>query len=108
MVKLINPQAPLGRAPGKKKLVKIMAANHDRTCGILLMLVSTALFAFFTMWVIIMPMVDADHPLQQFFPDRYYGLLIPFLIGAIFLTITTSFIGIVLAQSQEKFHDTGL
>ena len=64
------------------------------------MVVSTAIFAFFTMWVIIMPMVDADHPLQQFFPDRYIGLLIPFLIGSICLTITTSFIGIVLAQSE--------
>ena len=76
-----------------------MAANHDRAYGIVLMILSTAIFTFFTFWVIIMPLVDADHPLQQFFPDRYFGLLLPFLMGVICLTTTTSFIGVVMAQS---------
>jgi dolichol phosphate-mannose biosynthesis regulatory protein len=79
-----------------------MASNNDRSNGIMILIISTSMFAYFTFWVIIMPMVDADHPLQHFFPDRYIGLAIPFLIGSICLTITTSFIGIVLAQSESK------
>ena len=81
-----------------------MAANHDRARGIVIMIISTSIFTYFTFWIIIMPMVDADHPLQQFFPDRYVGLLIPFLIGAVCLTITTSFIGIIMAQSEIKWR----
>ena len=75
-----------------------MAASHDRANGIALMIVSTLVFTFYTFWVIILPFVDTDHPLHGYFPDRKVGLLIPFLIGVFILTITTSFIGIVMIR----------
>eukprot|EP00347_Sterkiella_histriomuscorum_P007092 403350286 len=52
----------------------------------------------------ISPSIDANHPMQQYFPERKWGIVVPILLGITFLIISLTFIGIALL-SDQKIHE---
>ena len=48
------------------------------------------------------PFVDASHPLQVYFPDRHYAVLIPAVLLVVGIMAITSFISYVLIKAQMK------
>ena len=36
-----------------------------------------AAYAYFTLWVVVVPLIDADHAVHAFFPERYWALALP-------------------------------
>ncbi|KDO26995.1 hypothetical protein SPRG_07708 [Saprolegnia parasitica CBS 223.65] len=78
-----------------------MGASSDQTVGAILLAISVSTFAYYTLWVIITPFVDKDHVVQGFFPDRHYAIAIPAILLVIFLTICSTFIGLVMIKSKH-------
>jgi dolichyl-phosphate mannosyltransferase polypeptide 2 regulatory subunit len=73
----------------------------DRALGLLLLLFSSTLFAYYTFWVIITPFVDTDHFVHNYFPAREYAIIIPGLAGAALISFVLVFVGVVMVKSQH-------
>ncbi len=46
-----------------------------------------AAYAWYTAWIVLSPLVSASHPVQAFFPDRYWGLAVPVAVGVTLLSV---------------------
>ena len=73
---------------------------QDRIFGGALLVFALALFAYYTLWVIVTPFVAADHPVQALFPDRALALLIPAYLFVLVLTVAGTFIGFVMLRAK--------
>jgi dolichyl-phosphate mannosyltransferase polypeptide 2 regulatory subunit len=49
----------------------------DRVLGVALLVASTAGFAYYTVWTLALPFVDADQPLHRLFPPRHWAVALP-------------------------------
>ncbi|ETV94885.1 hypothetical protein H310_11540 [Aphanomyces invadans] len=77
-----------------------MGGSSDQRSGAILLAVSVVSYVYYFLWVIITPFVDKGHIVQSFFPERYYAIAIPSIILVVFLTICSTFIGLVMIQSK--------
>ncbi|KAI6702432.1 hypothetical protein NL676_011568 [Syzygium grande] len=74
----------------------------DRVVGFLLTLISLSIFTYYTFWVIILPFVDSDHFIHQYFLPQEYAILIPVFAGVALLCFLCVFIGFVKLKSKKK------
>ncbi|KAJ9135109.1 hypothetical protein P3X46_032328 [Hevea brasiliensis] len=74
----------------------------DRAVGFLLSFISLSIFTYYTFWVIILPFVDSDHFIHQYFPPLEYAILIPVFAGVTLLFFLCVFIGMVILKSKKK------
>ncbi|RZC79491.1 hypothetical protein C5167_003725 [Papaver somniferum] len=49
----------------------------DKTVGLLLTVISLSIFTYYTFWVIILPFVETDHFIHNYFLPQEYAILIP-------------------------------
>ncbi|KAJ1976944.1 hypothetical protein H4R35_002486, partial [Dimargaris xerosporica] len=63
-----------------------MSAVQDKTVGALLLLLSVGAFGYYTIWTLVMPFVDEDHPFHRFFLPREYAIRIPVVLILVGLT----------------------
>ncbi|PON43816.1 Dolichol phosphate-mannose biosynthesis regulatory [Trema orientale] len=74
----------------------------DKAVGFLLSLISLSIFTYYTFWVIILPFVDSDHFIQQYFLPQEYAILIPVFAGVVLLCFLSIFIGSVMLKTKRK------
>ena len=74
-------------------------ALADRTLGALLLCAAVGVFAYYTVWTIVLPFVDAGHPLQRLFPDAYYALAAPLVLLVAGLAVIGSLIAMVMIKA---------
>ncbi|KAJ1908173.1 Dolichol phosphate-mannose biosynthesis regulatory protein [Tieghemiomyces parasiticus] len=79
-----------------------MSATQDKAVGAFLLLVSVAVFGYYTIWTIIMPFVDEDHPFHAFFLPREYAIRIPVVLILLGLTVVGAFLSLVMIKSEKK------
>jgi hypothetical protein len=48
------------------------------------------------------PFVDADHPVQTYFPERKWAIMIPTTLFILVLAVTGTFVGLVMIKSGKK------
>jgi hypothetical protein len=48
------------------------------------------------------PFVDADHPLQAWFPERRWAIAIPTVLFITVVAVAGTFVGLVMAKSGKK------
>jgi dolichyl-phosphate mannosyltransferase polypeptide 2 regulatory subunit len=53
----------------------------SRTIGAVSLVLILAFWSYYTVWILITPIVDSDHPLQNYFPDRMMGIMTTTLLG---------------------------
>ncbi|KAL1971734.1 hypothetical protein VTN31DRAFT_1822 [Thermomyces dupontii] len=70
--------------------------------GSAMLLIATAVFLYYTAWTLLMPFVDDDHPLHNFFPPRVWAIRIPVILTILGSTVVGSFMGIVMIRSSRK------
>ena len=46
--------------------------------------------------MLFMPIIDEDHALQNYFPDRMYGVMVPTLAGYFLISIFFTLAGFIL------------
>ncbi|CAN6457924.1 unnamed protein product [Victoria cruziana] len=74
----------------------------DKAVGLVLSLVSVSIFTYYTFWVIILPFVDSDHFIHNYFLPKEYALIIPIFAGVSLLSFLFMFIGYVMLKSKKK------
>ena len=63
-------------------------------CAILL------LYTYYTVWILVTPIVDSDHPLQNYFPDRMLGIMTTTLLGYGQIAFMLTSAGIILVRDS--------
>lgn len=64
--------------------------------------VATAVFAYYTTWVFVLPFVDESNALNTLFLPREYAIKLPFLLLLLSGLGVSTFIGRVLIKNAEK------
>ncbi|KAH9076802.1 dolichyl-phosphate mannosyltransferase polypeptide 2, regulatory subunit [Aphanomyces euteiches] len=83
-----------------------MGGSSDQSSGAILLAVSVASYIYYALWVFVTPFVDKDHAVQSFFPERYYAMAIPSVLLVVFLTVCSTFIGLVMIRSKPPKTQT--
>ncbi|KAL1918912.1 uncharacterized protein VTP21DRAFT_2293 [Calcarisporiella thermophila] len=79
-----------------------MANGQDRAVGAAALLVSVFIFVYYTIWALVLPFVDENQPVHNFFPDRSYAITIPVVLLICGLTVIFGFLALVMIKSQKK------
>ncbi|KAH8554648.1 dolichol phosphate-mannose biosynthesis regulatory [Umbelopsis sp. PMI_123] len=79
-----------------------MANGKDKAVGAAAFSIAVTVFVYYTTWALIMPFVDEDHPLHNYFPPDEYRIRIPLLILVVGLTAIFSFLALVMIKSKSK------
>lgn len=94
----------------------------DKLLGLILVLISTFILLYYTVWVIVLvsrkyygncfirsiigimrqPFVEEGNPLFGYFLDKEYAIAIPSVLFAIGLIVVGAFIGAVLVKEGQK------
>ncbi|EWY97988.1 dolichyl-phosphate mannosyltransferase polypeptide 2, regulatory subunit [Fusarium oxysporum NRRL 32931] len=74
----------------------------DKIVGLAMLVAASVVFTYYTIWTLLMPFVDDDHPLQNFFPPRVWAIRIPVIIILLGSAVIGSFLGMVMIRSNQK------
>mmetsp|Transcript_3655 Transcript_3655/g.8910 ORF Transcript_3655/g.8910 Transcript_3655/m.8910 type:complete len:87 (+) Transcript_3655:2-262(+) len=74
----------------------------DSSAGLAICVVSTALFAYYTVWVLVTPFVEPGHAVLRWFPDRLYAVLVPAYAGTCLVAGVAAFLGYVMLKNGAK------
>lgn len=61
-----------------------------------------AAWAYYTFWIIVTPLIDADHPIQKLFIDRWTGLLFTTWWAYFALAFICTITGIALIRDKYQ------
>ncbi|XP_016145207.1 dolichol phosphate-mannose biosynthesis regulatory protein-like [Sinocyclocheilus grahami] len=78
-----------------------MATGADQAVGFGLVGFSLLLFAYYTIWVIVLPFVDGDHVIHSYFLPREYSVILPGVAALILLLFVGTFIGVVTWKNRK-------
>ncbi|KAI9493898.1 dolichol phosphate-mannose biosynthesis regulatory, partial [Zychaea mexicana] len=76
-----------------------MSTGTDKAAGAVAFLSAVAIFIYYTLWSLVMPFVDEDHPLQNYFPPWEYAIRIPLILLIVGLTVIFTFLGLAMAKT---------
>ncbi|ELU05592.1 hypothetical protein CAPTEDRAFT_153741 [Capitella teleta] len=79
-----------------------MATGSDRSVGYGLVALALSIFTYYTVWVIILPFVNDDHVIHQYFLPRVYALILPILAGVIVLSALGGTIAVILGRPKKQ------
>lgn len=74
----------------------------EKLVGLAMLVVATVIFLYYTIWTLLMPFVDSDHPLQSFFPARVWAIRIPVILLLIGFAVVGSFVSVVMIRSNRR------
>ncbi|KAJ4229905.1 Dolichol phosphate-mannose biosynthesis regulatory protein [Fusarium solani] len=74
----------------------------DKIVGLAMLVAASVVFLYYTIWTLLMPFVDDDHMLQNFFPPRVWAIRIPVIIILLGGAVVGSFLGMVMIRSNKK------
>ncbi|CAI0649624.1 Dolichol phosphate-mannose biosynthesis regulatory protein [Colletotrichum fructicola] len=70
--------------------------------GLAMLVAASVIFTYYSIWTLLMPFVDDDHPLQNFFPPRVWAIRIPVILILVGCAVVGSFLGTVMIRSNRK------
>ncbi|KAK5241241.1 dolichol phosphate-mannose biosynthesis regulatory protein [Cryomyces antarcticus] len=74
----------------------------DRLIGLAMLIAASVVFLYYTIWTLLMPFVDQDHPLQSLFPPRVWAIRIPVILILLGSAVVGSFLSVVMIRSNRK------
>ena len=72
----------------------------SRTIGAVSLVIIIASWSYYTVWILVTPLVDHDHPLQDYFPDRMLGIMTTTLLGYCQIAFMLTSAGIILVRDS--------
>ena len=76
----------------------------DKRAVATVVLVSTwVFFLYYTLWILVTPALDDNFWIQDYFPDRMYGIMPTSLLAYIVLAYMFTFSGIALVTDSENY-----
>ncbi|XP_011602735.1 dolichol phosphate-mannose biosynthesis regulatory protein [Takifugu rubripes] len=78
-----------------------MATGADQAVGFGLVAFSLLLFAYYSVWVVVLPFVDGDHVLNKYFLPREYSVILPGVAALALLLFVGTFITAVMWKNRS-------
>ncbi|XP_068190900.1 dolichol phosphate-mannose biosynthesis regulatory protein [Antennarius striatus] len=78
-----------------------MATGVDRAAGVGLVVFSLLLFVYYSVWVVVLPFVDHDHGLHQYFLSREYSVILPGAAAVVLLLCIGAFTAAVVWKNHK-------
>ena len=78
---------------------------EQKTIGLISTVLLIVGYIYFTVWVMITPLIDEDQSIQAYFPERKWAFIVPIYSGCVFLSLVLTFTGLALIfekNSHEK------
>ncbi|KAJ2712006.1 Dolichol phosphate-mannose biosynthesis regulatory protein [Coemansia spiralis] len=79
-----------------------MSQINDKAIGAALLAVGSFVFAYYSIWTLVIPFVDEDHPARQLFPPQWFAVAIPVFLLAVGITGLFGFLSFVMLKSGKK------
>ncbi|CCC05938.1 unnamed protein product [Sordaria macrospora k-hell] len=79
----------------------------DKLVGLAMLVAATFVFLYYTIWTLLMPFVDSDHPLQNVFPAREWAIRIPVILIILGATVIGTFFEHGDDQEQQEEGSQG-
>ncbi|KAI8320981.1 dolichol phosphate-mannose biosynthesis regulatory [Martensiomyces pterosporus] len=79
-----------------------MAQIHDKAVGAALLAIGSFVFAYYSIWTLIIPFVDEDHPARKLFPPQWFAIAIPVFLLTVGVTGIFGFLSFVMLKSGKK------
>lgn len=70
--------------------------------GLAMLVAAFVVFAYYSIWTLVMPFVDADHPLHSLFLPRVWAIRIPVILVLLGCAVVGSFLSVVMIRSNRK------
>ncbi|KAI9917519.1 hypothetical protein PsorP6_012424 [Peronosclerospora sorghi] len=74
----------------------------DQVVGLVMLAISIIFYVYYSIWVLLTPFIDEDHPVQQVFMPYHYAISIPAVLLVLLFSGAATFIGLVMIKSQKK------
>ncbi|KAM0691776.1 hypothetical protein Q7P36_007976 [Cladosporium allicinum] len=74
----------------------------DRFVGLAMLILASTVFAYYTVWTLLMPFVDDSHAIQSLFPPRVWAIRIPVILLLLGGAVVGSFLSVVMVRSNRK------
>ena len=82
------------------RTARLSPPMDDRSTGLAIFVCATALFAYYTVWVLVTPFIEPGHVVLSWFPDRVYAILIPAYAGACLVALVLALLGGVMLRAR--------
>ncbi|XP_065177168.1 dolichol phosphate-mannose biosynthesis regulatory protein-like [Sycon ciliatum] len=79
-----------------------MASGTDKVFGIGTIALSILIFAYYTLWVIVLPFMEPNHQIAQYFLPSVYAIIIPLVAGVALVAVLGLMIVKVLMAQRAK------
>ncbi|XP_044296062.1 dolichol phosphate-mannose biosynthesis regulatory protein [Varanus komodoensis] len=79
-----------------------MATATDQLVGYGLVAFSLVLFAYYTIWIIILPFMESDHQIHKYFLPREFSVIIPVVAGLLLLLFVGMFITTISWKNRKN------
>ncbi|KAI8822229.1 dolichol phosphate-mannose biosynthesis regulatory protein-domain-containing protein [Fimicolochytrium jonesii] len=80
-------------------LIPMLTPGTDRLTGLVLSLLSLFFFVYYTLWTIILPLVDPSHPFVRVFPDPSWAVRGPVVLFVGLTGAVGAFVAVVMIRS---------
>ena len=77
-------------------------SQQDQQVGLVMLLLATLIFIYYTIWTFVTPFLDDDSFIQNFFLPRYYAIALPVVALIVGISIVATFVGLVIVKSVQK------
>ena len=74
----------------------------DRSAGLAIFVCATALFAYYTVWALVTPLIDVGHPVLKLFPSPELAVAIPAYLGACVVCASACVVGVAMITHKPK------
>mmetsp|Transcript_1364 Transcript_1364/g.2412 ORF Transcript_1364/g.2412 Transcript_1364/m.2412 type:complete len:93 (-) Transcript_1364:163-441(-) len=81
---------------------------EQKTIGLILTILTVTFYVYFSVWVLVTPMIDGGEKIQDYFPERKWAFIVPIYTGCVFLSLVLTFTGLALIyekNSQQRVQD---
>jgi len=72
--------------------------SSARCCGLVSLTLMLTAYLYYTVWILVMPLVDETHAMQSYFPDRMWSIYTTTLLAYCQIAFMFTFVGIVLIK----------
>ncbi|XP_072015465.1 dolichol phosphate-mannose biosynthesis regulatory protein-like [Amphiura filiformis] len=78
------------------------ATGLDQLVGLGMVALAALVFSYYTVWVIVLPFVEAEHFLHQFFLPKLFAVLVPLIGGVAVLLCLGTFVAYTMLTKKKK------
>ncbi|KAI7817889.1 dolichol phosphate-mannose biosynthesis regulatory [Kickxella alabastrina] len=79
-----------------------MTQIHDKAVGAALLGIGSLVFTYYSIWTLIIPFVDEDHPARVLFPPQWYAIALPVFLLIVGVTAIFGFLSFIMLKSAKK------